>query len=224
MAASFIPRKDEDFHNWAANLIGVLADKASDYGVPAGLVTSVTAAFGAWSEAWEAYLRPNHGKGDTVTKQEARKALETQIRGLVKSYLINNPGITDAEFIDMGLPVHDKNPTPRGDPVTTPELSRFDSSVIRRLGVHYKDTGSERRGKPGGVHGAEFRWAVLDQAAQSIEELANFTADTASPCVFDFTDAERGRSFCFVMRWVNNSKTNTKGFGPWSEIYWTKIP
>jgi hypothetical protein len=111
---------------------------------------------------------------------------------------------------NMGLPLHDGTRTSAPVPTTIPELE-LDSSVIRQITVHFKDAGSDRRGKPSHAHGVELQWGLLDNAPSSVEGLKNSAFDTASPYTFKFDEPDRGRVLYFCPRWENNKGDK----GPW---------
>jgi hypothetical protein len=77
--------------------------------------------------------------------------------------LTYNPAVTDADKESMGLPLHDNTSTSTPSPPTIPE-AEIDSSIIRQLTIHFKDDGSEKRGKPAEVHGMEIVWDMIDTA------------------------------------------------------------
>jgi hypothetical protein len=82
-------------------------------------------------------------------------------------------------------------------PSTIPE-AEIDSSIIRQLTIHFKDNGSEKRGKPVGVHGVEIVWDVTDTAPATMDEFKNSAFDTASPYTFTFDESQRGKKYFSV--------------------------
>jgi hypothetical protein len=120
----------------------------------------------------------------------------------------------------MGLPERNSGGnTPAPIPTTQIE-TEIDLSVIRRILFHFHDSGSERKAKPVGVHGAEIRWSILPTAPHSIKELLNSSFDTHTPFMLEFDEEERGLSIYFCLRWEN-----TRGDkGPWGEIGHAIIP
>jgi hypothetical protein len=181
-------------------------------------VEQLLAAFDVWHTAYEAVLKP-HTPVDTEAKNEARKAAEAVIRPFKRRYL-DDPPVTNEDRVAMELPVHDGTRTPDKAPETLPEADA-DSSVIRQLGIHFRDWGAKNRAKPHGVHGAEIRWNIQDGEPSDIEaELVHSDFDTASPFTLVFGEADRGKRVYFALRW--ESVTNLKG--GWSEIYSAIVP
>jgi hypothetical protein len=181
--------------------------------------TPIQGLLTAYETAFNAAQNPNRGKVDVLTKNEAKEALITALWTFIKGYLTYNPAVSDADRENMGLPLHDGTRTPAPAPTTIPELE-LDSSVIRQITVHFKDAGSDRRGKPAHVHGVELRWRLLDNAPSSVEDLKNSAFDTASPYTFRFDEAERGKALYICLCWENSKGEK----GPFGEIYKAIIP
>ena len=219
MAGDFIPHQDGPFLEWAKTLLAYAGPKSTAFNIPAGTLAPVQAQLAAYETAFNAVQNPNRGKVDVLTKNEAKDTLVTSLRAFIKGYLTYNPAVSDADKESMGLPLHDSTRTPAPAPATIPELE-LDSSIIRQISVHFKDTGSDRRGKPEHVHGIELRWALLDNAPVSVEDLNNSAFDTASPYTFSFDEAARGKSLYICPRWENNKGDK----GPWGEIVKAIVP
>jgi hypothetical protein len=218
MSTDYIPKRDEVFRDWARNLYTYALSKYSTWNVPSPQ-TTLESPLTAFETAFTATQNPNRGKVDVLTKNEARVALEAVMRTYVKAYLSFNPAVSDADREQMGITVYDKTKTPVPPPSTIPE-AEIDSSIIRQLTIHYKDNGSEKRGKPQGVHGVEIVWVIMDTVPTAMEEFQNSAFDTASPYTFIFDENQRGKKAFFCLRWENAKGEK----GPWSEIYNAIIP
>jgi hypothetical protein len=119
----------------------------------------------------------------------------------------------------MGITIRDTTRTPVKAPTTCPEFM-IDTVVIRCLSILFWELGSKSKAKPHGVHGAEIRWAILDHAPVSVEELIHSNFDTSSPFKLTFDESERGKAVYICLRWES-----TRGEkGPWSEIVMAIIP
>jgi hypothetical protein len=219
MANDYIPQSDGAFLEWAKTLTAYASPKLTNFNIPAGAFTPIQAQLTAYETAFEAAQNPNRGKVDVLNKNEARDTLKTSIRSFVKAYLAYNPAVSDADKENMGLPLHDGTRTPVPAPTTIPEVE-LDSSIIRQIAVHFKDAGSEKRGKPAHVHGIELRWALLDNAPASVEDMKNSAFDTATPYTFTFDETDRGKALYICPRWENNKGDK----GPWGEIVKAIIP
>ncbi|MDR1666081.1 MAG: hypothetical protein LBS03_00065, partial [Bacteroidales bacterium] len=151
---------------------------------------------------------------------DAEAAFKPLYRQLYNGFLRENPLVTDADLIAMGLPARGSGGrTPAPDPTTAPfgEVKTPSPGVVD---IHFRDAGSESRKKPAGVHGAEIRWTVSDTPVTDWTQLVNSSFDTNSPLRLSFAGADRGHRLYFALRWEN-----TRGVkGPWSEIQETIIP
>jgi hypothetical protein len=220
---SYIPAKDAEFDPWFRNLCEYVTQKTTTGPVPwthipPDEVAKLNNAYTVWHTAYEKVLKP-HSPVETEGKNDARKAAEEVIRPFKRRYL-DDPPVTNEDRVAMGLPIQDPTHTPDKKPETIPE-AETDSSVIRQLGIHFKDWGAKTRAKPHGVHGAEIRWNIQDQPPVDIEqELVHSDFDTASPFTLVFGEADRGKRVYFALRW--ESVTNLKG--GWSEVYSAIIP
>ena len=163
MAGDFIPHQDGAFLEWAKTLLAYVNPKSAAFNIPAGALPPIQAQMTAYEAAFNAAQNPNRGKVDVLTKNEAKEALTASLRAFIKGFLTYNPAVSDADKENMGLPLHDGTRTPAPAPATIPELE-LNSSIIRQISVHFRDAGSDKRGKPAHVHGVELRWGMLENA------------------------------------------------------------
>ncbi|MDR2292639.1 MAG: hypothetical protein LBE11_04100 [Prevotellaceae bacterium] len=128
--------------------------------------------------------------------------------------------VTDEDRDGLGIPIYKTTRTPAPVATTYPDFD-VDSSVIRRLTIHFYDSGSRKsKAKPAGQHGAEIRWAILDAPPVSIGDLIRSSFDTHTPFTFEFDENQRGLTVYFCLCWEN-----TRGEkGPWSEIISAVVP
>jgi hypothetical protein len=216
----FIPSKDADFVPWAGNFCTCLSANRERFNVPVEAVNILLAQKNVWDVKYAAAEAPaTQTKASVREKNNAREALEKTVRHFVKEYLAYNHSVSDADRDNLGLPVHKTTRTPIATPASVPEFMP-DSSIIRRLTIHFRDGNSTSGAKPAGVHGAEIRWGILDAAPASINDLTRSGFDTHTPFSLDFDESERGKCAYFCLRWEN-----TRGEkGPWSEIMMAIVP
>jgi hypothetical protein len=219
MAGDFIPHADGAFLEWAKTLVAYAEAHLTAFKVEQAALTPVQTLFTTYQTAYTAAEDPNRGKVDVLAKNEARDALKSAIRTFVKAYLTYNPAVSDTDKESMGLPLHDTTRTPVPPPSTIPEVE-LDSSIIRQITVHFKDNGSDKHGKPQGVHGIELRWSFLETAPNSVGDLKNSAFDTATSYTFAFDETDRGKALYICPRWENNKGEK----GPWGEIVKAIIP
>jgi hypothetical protein len=163
MSTDYIPAKDADFDRWFKYLNQYVALKCGGQtpewtNIPAAARTEVQNAYADWYTAYAKTFGP-HTPVDTEGKNDARKAAEARARPFIQQYLMFPP-VTNEDRTAMGLHNKDNTRTPDTAPATYPE-AESDSSVIRQITVHFKDSGALTRAKPAGVHGAEINHLAL---------------------------------------------------------------
>jgi hypothetical protein len=156
----------------------------------------------------------------TIKLAEAEDAFKPAYRKLYTGFLRESPLVTDDDLNSMGLPKRSSGRTPAPVATTYPDFD-VDSSVIRRLTIHFYDQGSKKsKAKPAGQHGAEIRWAILPAPPTTLGDLINSSFDTHTPFTLSFDENQRGQTVYFCLCWEN-----TRGEkGPWSEIVSAIIP
>ncbi|EIQ00536.1 hypothetical protein OpiT1DRAFT_05082 [Opitutaceae bacterium TAV1] len=216
----YIPRKDEEFHNWQEQFITYLGNKFATYGLTSEEFDTLIGPQDAWRTAWAKVLNPATNTSlATQDKKAARAAYEADLRAFVKRYLIANPAVTNAEREGLGLPVYKDGRTPSPVPTTYPDFT-IDTTILRQLTIHFREHGKKTSAKPDGIHGAEILWAILDTAPASLNDLTRSGFDTHSPFTLTFDENQRGKIVYFALRWEN-----TRGDkGPWSPITHAVIP
>jgi hypothetical protein len=217
--ADYIPIKDEKFLDWADNLYNYALNHFTAWNIPSPQ-TDYGPLLTAYRIAFQTALNPNRGKVDVLAKNEAKDALKKEIRIYVRAYLINNPAVTDEDKTAMGLPIHKTTHTPVSVPTTAPQLF-ISTETRRRLTITYRDEGSDRRGKPHGVHGIEVKWAILDDPPTDISFLINSAFDTKPPLNIDFEEHNRGKKVFLCGRWEIQREGEK---GPFGDIEEAIIP
>ena len=107
---SYIPSSDEQFLEWAKNLVVCATDNATKWKVGAP-EASVNDLIDDFENKLAAAKNPNRGKVDVMKKQEARKVLEKECRMYVQGFLARNPYVTNPDREMMGLNIYDVTPT-----------------------------------------------------------------------------------------------------------------
>ena len=181
-------------------------------------VTETLAKVTAFLTAWAAYEEVD-STANRVAKDEAKEAAKSAMRDFANSSIRYNKQMKDEDKLVYGIRPVDRTPTAAGAPESYPEAEP-DTSIIRQITINFWDSATKKRGKPHGVHGAEIRWAILDHAPTSVDELSNSDFDTASPFTLKFDESQRGQKVYFCLRW----ETNTNVKGPYGEIYLAVIP
>jgi hypothetical protein len=145
-------------------------------------------------------------------RNEARDALDVELRPFIQGRLIHNNRVTDDDLRAMGLPVHDRNPSPVPDPVQTPPIQARAASP----GVVELDFGAKGKG----IHGAEVCWVLSETPILDWSDLLHSAFATHTPLRLSFEGRDRGKWLYFAARWEN-----TRGVkGPWTEIQSFIVP
>jgi hypothetical protein len=131
-----------------------------------------------------------------------------------------NHEVTDTDRDGLGIPIHKTTRTPAPVATEAPE-SDIDTSVIRRLIIHFFEKGNRhKKAKPAGQHCVEIAWTLSDTPVTRWDELIHSNVDTNSPFTLVFENDQRGKTVYFAIRWENTRG----GKGPWSEITSAIIP
>jgi hypothetical protein len=172
-----------------------------------------------WNMAWENYKDPvTRTQLITFEKNEARKTYEPFLRFLVQN-LEYNTYISDDELAEISIYRKQFNNKPVQIPKNAPGC-RTSSKGHRNLEFNFFDAETRKKAKPKGVHGIEFRCAILDTLPKDVDVLINSYFSTRTPLTLEFKESDRGKTIYFCVRWEN-----TRGEkGTWSDIDSTIIP
>jgi hypothetical protein len=187
---------------------------ATKWEIPEAALTRLIAPKGRWETAYATFEDlAKRTSAVTIEKVEARKAFTRALRLFIKSHLTYNELVTDADRKDLGLPVHDTEPTPVGSIKSRPEVEvKFDAIQEHVLVVHDSETKSA--GKPAGAAGFEVWRKVGGEPPASDEEWLLVVQATRSPHTLAYAQADVGKHVYYRLRWVN-----TRGVpGQWSEM------
>jgi hypothetical protein len=220
-SSNFFPANDSLFLAWINNFLNVLDQIMSRVKFPDDILAYLKVLRNTFSNKLDVADAPKtRTKVAIQEKNDARDALEAGLRQAYGEYLVNNHLLTDADRDNLGLPIHKTTRTPARVATTYPDFD-VDSSMIRRLSIHFYDQGNKKsNAKPAGQHGAEIRWAILDTPPASLAGLIHSSFDTRTPFTLAFDESERGKTVYFCLCWEN-----TRGEkGPWSEIQSAIIP
>jgi hypothetical protein len=215
----YIPPKDIDLEKFGNNFTNEVDENAKAWGISSDTVNELVTA----KDKFVGFLNEAKSAARTsfvvAEKNEARKEFVKIIRSLVK-YQLQNPIITDAMRIKLGLHVHDTNPTNRPQPDSEPDV-KVVSGDARRVKVHLRDAITGSKAKPFGVTGAVIAYAVLDATSTAtLEDLTKTALATHTPYTLTFTDDDRAKKVFVAACWQNAKGEN----GPWSEIFSAVIP
>jgi len=214
----YIPRKDGDLVAWSANFASEVVGHIAAWGIPEQDAVDLQTATTNFALIYRKANSAARTSGLVTAKDTARKILVKMIRGLV-NFQLKNPIITDAERVDMKIPVYDKVRTSRFNIVTRPKIT-IGILDVRRLKVNFSDINSASKAKPHGIIGALVYYSVLDTPATSIADLKHSVLATRTPYRMEFDEKLRGKTVYIALCWQNGrGKT-----GPFSDIKSAIIP
>jgi hypothetical protein len=220
MNSDFIPKADRTFLTWLKTLIAYLQSKYATWNIPQTEVDELGTLTTTFEQTLEIAETPSTRTKVTVqAKKDARKAVESKTRIVLKAYVTYNPAVTNADRDAMELPIHKTSRTPVPVILSVPKAEvKLPSPAV--VEIIFYDSEKQGKAKPAGAHGVEVDYAILDTPPDDWKQLVHSIFDTRSPLRLTFDGTDRGKTLYFALRWEN-----TRGEkGPWSEIYNTIIP
>ncbi len=213
--SDYIPKTDAEFNIWQINLIDILSENATAWGIPAEVITSLNAAQARWTAAYDkASNKQNRTAADVITKNEAGDDFTKVIRDSVQQWLVRNPKVSDADRVRMDITVRSNSHAPVPAPESFP-VGSVDFSVRLQHTISFYDQASAHsNAKPEGVTGCEIYLKADGEAPKSADEMHFQGTCSASPFVVKFDATKTGKIAWYWLRWVNR-KGET---GPWSTV------
>ncbi|MDR1410581.1 MAG: hypothetical protein LBI91_00070, partial [Spirochaetaceae bacterium] len=122
----YIPGSEDDLLAFAKNLYAYALGNYERWQVP-GPKPFLEDPITAFESALIVFRDPNHGKIDTLNKNERKKALISALRTYIQGFIMRNPEVTDMDRERMALPLRDIIPTPHPAPDVKPEAEAVPS-------------------------------------------------------------------------------------------------
>lgn len=153
MSHDYLPSRDALLLDWSNNFHSMISSSPTTYGLTAGQATSYGTLNTSWSNAYTTATAPStRTRGTIAAKNAARTLLKANARFLAR-IVQATATVTAQQKIDLGLTARDVIPSPINPPTEAPVLEIV-AALGRTLKVNLRSVGSDRRGKPDGVHGA----------------------------------------------------------------------
>jgi len=216
----YIPGNDAQFIEWAENMVEIAAESCAEWGViePNEIIGNKIAVF---KTKYANASNPNHGKIDTLEKNEARKDAEKALRSYVQGFLAKNPKITDIDRERMGITVYDTIPTTVATPTGQAEADiTYPGRTQLQLRIkHIKGTPLDTKADYGyrvyyGVY------AAGDEPPATGMDLHESKFTRQKKMLFSFMPTDSSKVAFFCIRY-ENSKGET---GPWGPMFSAVIP
>lgn len=212
MSTSYIPATDAGLAAWSANFEGIVDGDYAALGLTMGQAAAVTAADTAYQAAYTAAIDPSTRTPVTIAAKDAARAA---LLGTVRPVAIqvrNNPAVSDATKVSLGLTVPTVTPTPVPAPTTVPTLAVLQGTP----GIHKiesrDDSTPTSKAKPPGSLQLQL-WVAYGVAPAPDPTTAEFEGVyTKSPFSVSLPVAQAGKVATYFGRWV----TRRGLVGPWS--------
>jgi hypothetical protein len=130
----YLPSNVLKLQNLVKNICAGLAANRFRWNISEEEAAALTAPVAAFNAAVEVSENPLTRTSATIKKrEEARTALLEILRPFIQGRLEYNKLVTGDDLLAMGLPVHDRKPTPSPDPTEEPEAT-VATPLARRRG------------------------------------------------------------------------------------------
>jgi len=217
--ADFFPAREAELLEWLKNFSTVLAENASAWNVPADVASGLTAAVKGYETAYEAAKGENGTKALLLEKTEKKDALKGDVRNIKNKYLDYNDAVSDPDRERLGLPIRDRNPTPKSRPTGRPLLEVAPTNNRQHTATAINQ-GTGKKAKPDGVHGVRYVWEIREAGPSNADDLRRSVFRIKTTEVFDYSEEERGKKV-FYAACYENAKGEA---GPGSDIVGAIIP
>jgi hypothetical protein len=209
----YIPWKDEELLVFAENFYAYALANYTRWQVPSPQAY-LEAPIAAYKIALTAYQDPNHGKIDTLNKNETKKALDSALRTYIQGFIARNPLVTDEDRERMGLPLRDTVPTPHPEPDVKPEIEALPSGKGKHTVTALNpQTGNKR--KPPLVTGVAFAHRIREpeEKPATAEEMPS-VYQTAAVKNFQWGEEVYGKAVDYACAYESEGGKR----GPWSDV------
>lgn len=213
MAAPYIPPKDADLAAWAENFSDLITANPTTYGLQAADAVVIAAANAPWQAAYLVAVNPGTRTTVTIAAKNAAKVAFITLARTYASQIRINPGVANADKLDLGLNLPNNSPSPIPPPATWPILAVPTAGPALHE-IRFADSSSPAsRAKPPLVVQMQlFRGVgvapIVDPALTQF--LAGVTKNPYQSVFTDPTDA--GKVATYFARWLNRNGE----VGPWS--------
>ena len=209
----YIPSADGNLLPFAKNLYAFALANFARWGVPSPQAV-LDAEVTAFEMALAAFQSPNHGKVDTLNKNESKAALVHALRTYVQAYIARNPLVTDEDKERMGLPLHDSTPTAQPTPDTRPETEAepVGKGVHRVTAVNPQTQTKDKPHKVTGVAYARRVRGADDPVSRAEDMPSDYQAGTSR--TFQYGEQDYGKVADYATAYENS----TGHRGPWSNV------
>lgn len=212
MTTPYIPPKDADFLAWLDNFDDLTAVNFAAYGLTAPQAASITTQRTNYDAAFAAATNPATRTPVTVATKDTMKATALATVRPLAQIIRNNPAVSDADKVALGLTVPDVSPTPVPAPTTFPLLDLLRATPGQHW-LQYRDSDTPTsKAKPFGAKGMELWQSIGTTPAVDPASSLYLGTVTKSPLSVNQNPADVGKVATYFGRWI----TQRGLVGPWS--------
>ncbi|MDR2551989.1 MAG: hypothetical protein LBD31_02335 [Treponema sp.] len=219
MKRDYLNLTDHDFNNFFNNLMAYMEEKCGGPSpewthIPAAARQELAEILPRWRDSFEK-TRIAHLPVETSLKNKAKQDAKALLRPFVNIYLREDqPAVTGADRVAMGIPNRDTIPTYHPVPAVRPETHAYPvGQGTHRVTVSNPQTGSFRR--PSLVRGVAFAYRIRDlqdPKASPFDMPSVFQTKTVRD--FHWSEADYGRVCDYAAAYENERGDR----GPWSKV------
>ena len=213
----YVPTNAQQFREFMQNLLTYVDQKKNVWSIPTNRLTELSNAFDTFTD-----ILGDVSSSPTPANIHRRQAQQAEVTRLLRAFVnqfLRFPPVTDADRIEMGVPVHD---TIRTDHFVVTENVDFviHLSAIRELVINFWIQGADHRAKPDGYEGAVIIWGIADAPPENPEDLTHHIMASRTPFTLHFDEEERGKTVYVALAWQNERGIR----GTWSEYKTAIVP
>ncbi len=211
----YLPTKEADFNNWLNNFSTLISANPPAFGLMTTDAATIAAQTAAWTAAYGPVTSPATKTAQAVQhKNTAKVSVSAQIRTYAQA-IANNPGVSSANKIALGLNPKTSTPSPITPPTTNPLLT-LQSAANLSAYLRYRDSAASVsvKAKPYGVTQCQVFGLVSATPVSDPATMPLIATPTKSPFVLHFTADQGGKQIYLAARWA----IRTGQVGPWSPI------
>lgn len=219
--APYIPPKDADLSNWAANFTALITANPAMFGLTSVDAGNIASQVGNFQSMYTLVTSPSTKTAQAVSnKNTAKTTMLANVRPYAQQISLN-PGVTSANKIALGLNPRTSTPSPVTPPVTNPILT---VQSAQNLGVilRYRDSAASVsvKSKPYGVTQCAISYGVSATPISDPTLLPSSVIGTKSPLQILFPSGAAGKQCYFAARWA----IRTGQYSPWSPMINFTVP
>jgi hypothetical protein len=201
---SYIPANEEDFNEWQLNFMSLVSSNLVLWSIAAGIFTALQTVQTGWDTAYAAGRdEANPTSSQRRAKNDSHTFYEKELRKFVRTYITNNPVITNADKVAIGVTVPDGIRTRSERPGYAPKEAVDGIKHLRHIIRITDPTNPLTRSKPKGVRGIRVLRYVGAVPPRGIADYTDIGTSTKFLFKSDFSDADMGKTAWYISLYEN---------------------